>query len=388
MMRAFFMPFSIFDVSSEKKRAKACALLGPYKVFIDHTAPLCALLDIPLITDQPQVKLSYESLYPGLQIKIKKWDLRYLLENYENVFYAFRPHISFAKSVEKAALKEPCNPIWKNKTRFIYHLHGCSDKGYHSSWIAPNSHFLDMDQILFYGPRMRDIFRDNGVLERMRDHLLVGNYRLSYFQKHQKFFQEAVETAVFSHFEKDQPTLLYAPSWTDPEGSCSLFDSYRVVLDQLPSHYNLILKLHPYLSIKTPEYDPKPLYEKLEPYAHKPNIQIVPLFPLIYPLLSRCSAYIGDFSSVGYDALSFDLPLFFINHQKRSLKDKGAYLLRCGEVLDLESLPTLYSRIDKALQKPDDPFYEVKAKTYEYAFGEKKPYEEVEKSLREKLLNY
>ena len=86
----------------------------------------------------------------------------------------------YAKTFEKFAIKDPnilclsadltssCEIDGfrdKNPTKFIYHLHGCSDKGYHSGWIAPKSHFLDVDQVLFYGKRMQDVFKDNQVLK-------------------------------------------------------------------------------------------------------------------------------------------------------------------------------------------------------------------------------
>ncbi len=364
------MTFSLQSILNKTTQRKACALMGPYKVFIDHTAPICALLDIPMITADPKVKFTYEHLYPGLKCLIKEWSLDYLLKYYSTVFYAFRPNTSFAQEIKSMQKKEPDNPIWKNQTKFIYHLHGCSDKGYHSGWIAPKSHFLDVDQVLFYGRRMKDIFKDNQVLERLRSYALIGNYRYLYYLENKDFYKKVIQKEVFSHFEKEQPTLLYAPSWTDPEGSCSLFKAYKTVLDNLPGHYNLILKLHPYLSIKTPEYDPAPLYELLSPYSSRPNIEIVPMLPLIYPILDRVVAYIGDYSSIGYDALSFKLPLFFLNHNERDLQDKGAYLVRCGREVKPNEFKDLYSIIEEELATRCPLKKEQQKEVYAYAFGE------------------
>lgn len=378
------MSFSIKSLSKKKKRG-ACALMGPYTVFMDHTAPICSLLNIPLITDSPQVKFTYERFYPGLKVQIKKWTLKFLLENYSTVFYAFRPTPSFDQ-LQKAAIEaHPDDPSYQLDTKFIYHLHGCSDKGYHSNWIAPKSHFLDVDQILFYGQRMHDIFKDNKVLDRLRSYAFVGNYRYHYYLEHKKFYQNLIDKELFDHFEKDQPTLLYAPSWTDPEGSCSLFEAYQSILDKLPSHYNLVLKLHPYLSIKTPEYDPKPLYELLKPYVEQSNIQVLPMFPLVYPILDRVVAYIGDYSSVGYDALSFNLPLFFLNHNDRSLQDKGAYLLRCGREIKANEFKDLYSILEEELLMHSKKYGEVQKETYRYAFGKDVPYNKLQEQFRDLL---
>ncbi len=379
------MTFS-FDHLFHHKGRGACALVGPHQGFIDHTAPICSILGIPLLTDQPEAKFIYESLYPGLNLVIKKWTLDYLLENYSTVFYPFRPIPSFNQLIQKGKQDNPQNPIYHLKTKFIYHLHGCSDKGYHSDWIAPKSHFLDVDQVLFYGRRMHDIFRDNGVLEKLRSFAFIGNYRYLYYLKYRDFYQKVISLNVFDHFEKEQPTLLYAPSWIDPEGSCSLFEGYRDLLDRLPSHFNLVLKLHPYLSIRTKDYDPTPLYRLLEPYLTKPNIVVVPQLPLVYPLLDRVVAYIGDFSSIGYDALAFNLPLFFLNHQNRSLEDKGAYLLRCGKVFYQGDFATLYPSIEKTLSEKQNPYLDLQKETYHYAFGKNKSYEELQTQLQE-LLN-
>ncbi len=381
------MSFSLKSVLKKSIPRKACALMGPYQVFIDHTAPICSILDIPLITDNPHVKFTYEKYYPGLQCLIKDWSLEYLIKNYSTIFYAFRPHVSFAQEIERMQKIHPENKMWQKKTKFIYHLHGCSDKGYHSDWIAPKSHFLDVDQVLFYGQRMEDIFKDNGVLSRLRSHTHVGNYRYLYYQQHRSFYQDVVQKEIFSKFEKEQTTLLYAPSWKDPEGSCSLFKAYQAVLDNLPSNYNLILKLHPYLSIKTEEYDPKPLYDLLDPYASKPNIEIVPMLPLIYPILDRVSAYIGDYSSIGYDALSFQLPLFFLNHNQRPLSDKGAYLLRCGHEIRPSHFDSLYSLIQKELSKSSSSKDKEQRHAYEYAFGKNISFDDLKKKFSDLLLS-
>ncbi len=360
--------------------------MGPLPVFLDHTAPICSLLDIPLLTPDPKIKFTYEALYPGLKCQIKKWDVRYLVQNYSTVFYPFRPEPSFARSILHYKKKEPNNSLWKKKTRFIYHLHGCSDKGYHSNWISPKSHFLDVDHLLLYGKRMEDLFKDKGVLHRLKGYSLIGNYRKCYYLKHRAFFQKQMDRHIFSKFEKEKPTLLYAPTWKDPENSCSLFEAYQKVLDLLPDHFNLILKLHPYLSLRTKQYDPKSLYQKLHPYAQKANIEIVPALPFVYPLLDRVCAYIGDFSSIGYDALSFNLPLFFLNSSQRPLKDKGSYLLRCGQVFMPQHFEKLYSEIEKTLEQKRDPFLKLKQQVYHYAYGKDLSYDEVKKHLKSLLL--
>lgn len=373
------MSFSLDQLLTSKKRA-ACALLGPTTAYIDHTAPLCAMLGIPLLMDQPYVKILFESYYPDLQCQLRSWTVETLVRDYSTVLYPFRPEPSFRTVILQKQAEEPHNSLWFNETEFIYHLHGCSDKGYHSNWITPSSHFLDVDQILFYGARMIDIFKDNGVLDKLRGYSLVGNYRRIYYERHREHFKKLAKVLVFRHFEKEQPTLIYAPSWNDPEGSCSFFNCYESVLNNLPAHFNLIVKLHPYLLLKTDDYDPTPLKTLLKQYEERGNIQMVQDLPFVYPLLEQCVGYIGDFSSISYDALSYSLPLFFLNHLKRDVQDSGAHILRCGTNIDPSELNQLYPKIEAALD--GHAYQRVQEETYTYAFGKDLSYDACVQNLK------
>lgn len=362
------LTFSIDKLYSKTHKTKASVLMGPYPFYLDHSAPICALLDIPLLITDPKVKFQYEPLYPGLKCQIKNWDLRYLVEHFSTIFYPFKPEPSFARGLKKAQEKDPNDPLWSKEMKFIYHLHGCSDKGYHSDWIAPKSHFLDVDQVLLYGKRMADLFEDNQVLFRLKSYAFTGNYRYVYFLKHQAFYRSLIQEKVMSKFHKEKPTLLYAPSWNDPEGSGSLFKAHKWVIDQLPNHYNLIVKAHPYFHVHLKDSNYDEYQTLLKRYSSKPNVLFLENFPLIYPLLDQVVGYIGDYSSIGYDALAFSLPLFFLNHNERNKEDKGAYLHRCGQTFTPKDFSKLYEEIEKSLKQPD-PYQEIKEKTYEYAFG-------------------
>ena len=194
------MSFDLSSVLQQPIKRGACALMGPSGAVIDHTAPLCALLDIPLLSNDPEAKFIYEAYYPGLTCQFKNWNMDTLLRDYKTVFYPFRPIPSFAQLIAKKQKEEPSNPLWRQKTEFIYHLHGCSDKGYYSDWISPSSHFLDVDKVLFYGQRMIDIFKDNHVFSRLRSYEIVGNYRLTYYQKHKAFYQKFIQKHLFDSF--------------------------------------------------------------------------------------------------------------------------------------------------------------------------------------------
>ena len=370
----------------KKKKRGACALAGPFYSIFEHTAPICSMLDIPVITKEAPIPFNFKQFYPSLKCEFRDWTLPTIIKNYSTIFYGFNvSEYTFRELINYSKEKDPENPLWDLPTKFIYHLHGCSDKHWFKS--EAHTHLFDVDQILLYGKRMEDIFKNLGLIDRLVSYSLVGNYRRVYYKKHQKFFDALVEKEVFSKFKKRQFTLLYAPTWTDAENNSSIFKAYKDVIENLPRDMNLLIKLHPNLSLQFDSHDPRGLYEALDPFAKKSNVQIVPLFPCIYPLLNGVDAYLGDYSSVGYDALSFNLPMFFINlHKLDSTKDRTAYLLRCGTSISEEELGDIYPIIDKTLPKDEKLFSKIRKKTYSYAFGKDPSYEEMQKRLSNYLL--
>ncbi len=349
---------------------KYCALIEQPKAFLDHTAPLCALTGIPLITSNPYIKLRYASFYPGLRCQLKNWHLLYLMENYDTVIYPFSIDPPFRTMIAKSREKEPRNPIWQKPTRFIYHPHGCSDKGYQGNPLNPYNHLAGIYRILLYGKRTEEVFRDNDILHLADSYAFVGNYRRAYYERHRDFFDEKIRKEVLSLFAyPEQKTILYAPTWTDKEDSSSFFKCHKEVIDRLPDEYNLILKTHALLHQPYPGYDPEKMQLITQKYRGKKNILLLADYPLVYPLIQACDLYIGDYSSIGYDVLAFDKPMFFLNHLERRADEKSARLLRCGRVIFPNEFGDLYKIIAKEL--PDDQKYSsLRKEAYADAFGE------------------
>src|SRR5690606_10270933 len=144
-------------------------------------------------------------------------------------------------------------------------------------------------------------------------------------------------------------------------------------LGRLPNDYNLIVKLHPRLELD----DVVQFYSILGKYEQQPNILFLKDYPLVFPLLAHSDIYLGDMSSVGYDFLTFDKPLFFINKQNRAPEtDRGLYLFRCGSVINPDQLGKLYQIIEKNLQHDKVSFSAQRQQVWDYTFGMERSFQD------------
>ena len=85
-----------------------------------------------------------------------------------------------------------------------------------------------------------------------------------------------------------------------------------------------------------------------------PHVYFLKDFPLIYPLLKQIDLYLGDYSSIGYDFLYFDRPLFFLETPEKTA------LQEYGERVRKEDLTNLIERTFE------------RQKIYSHVFGERK----------------
>lgn len=271
--------------------------------YLDHLGPCCALLKCPLILCEPSLAELARYYYPDLEVLgIPLWELK----------------------LPKTVLSCDSQPILQaafpsQKTQSIWLPHGNSDKG----WGGAYARTLDHEKAsLVYGQKIIDFLSPPNPIR-------IGNFRREYSLKHKPFFPLP---------EGDK--FLYAPTWDDDNSFWKAFDSLAL---QLPDTAHLLVKLHPNTLRKF-----EPEIEILKGrYAKRKNIHFLPNIPPIYPLLEQCSAYIGDMSSIGYDFLSFDRPLYFL-HANPILP-----LHQCGSPIDPKtfsySLKNAFSAEKKAL---------------------------------------
>ncbi|MCB1108108.1 MAG: CDP-glycerol glycerophosphotransferase family protein [Chlamydiia bacterium] len=275
---------------------KAAAITNSF-THPDHLAPLCHILGMPLVITDPALFELSAKHYP--QIEMVYCDHRdfgpsFLKNNFDTLFISGKRWTTELAHLLRGAM------------RFIYCPHGNSDKTFGFKHIDP--HLLH-DIHLVYGPQMLGYLKEHHLLEKIQKTVLVGNYRYSFYKQFQTHFDLLAEQNIFSQFEKDQPTILYAPTWKDLEDSTSFLDHCQTMIGTLPPHLNLLVKLHPLLE----RHQPAHTYYIIEHCKKYPNIQVLLNYPVIYPILNRCAIYLGDYSSVGYDALTFNKPMFFLH---------------------------------------------------------------------------
>lgn len=302
---------------------KALGILpGHTQSYIDHIVPLCQIMGAPLLVTDLAIQQLVERYYPPMEIILAEpedYNLDPYLEGYDAVYYVdfFRRGNSTFHFRDYVA---------RRNVRSVMSLHGNPDKYWDIYWLEQ---LTDEDIILAYGPQLTELLRHKGITKQP---IVSGNYRLAFYKEHASFFDSKLP------FKKEKTTLLYAPTWAS-EGRktahrdyySSFLDAHASVFDTLARDYQLIVKLHPHLV----QFMPTAVEEVMSRYPH---IYFLSDFPPIYPILEQIDLYLGDYSSIGYDFLYYDRPLFFLDtHEQTALQ-------RYGKRVTKEELPHLASQ--------------------------------------------
>jgi hypothetical protein len=320
----------------------AAITTGP-STHLDHLAVLAALLSIPLIVDDTKSAALAERFYPETTLIFKEpiqLSLDYLADHYDQLFGCGQ-----FWAIHLAPLFEL---FLQKKMRFVFCPHGNSEKN-----SAAEAHILQ-ELSLVYGEQMRSLLMQKN--ENL-PHIVTGNYRLSYYRAHQAFYDACAEAEIFSRLPKHKKKILYAPTWQSRDHLTSFFEASPTLIEKLPPHYSLIIKLHPLLE----QSHPAETYHLLETYKGHPDLCFLTDFPPIYPLLAHTDIYLGDYSSMGYDFLAFDRPLYFFNPDHLHLK-----LHRCGLLLPDNEI---YAFIEKTLEKEQRTLSPHRQAAYAHAFA-------------------
>jgi CDP-glycerol glycerophosphotransferase (TagB/SpsB family) len=140
-------------------------------------------------------------------------------------------------------------------------------------------------------------------------------------------------------------------------------------LQEVGEFYNVIIRYHPFLD----DLHPVETHQLRGEFENKKGIAFLSDFPCIYPILNFSDAYLGDFSSIGYDFLAFNKPLFFLDTH-------FGKLYQCGQQLNLEN------HLGKSIAQAESTSYqEQREETYHYVFGEPRKGETILNELKEAL---
>jgi len=333
-------------------------LTGP-ETYLDHLGVLSALLEIPLIVTEEKTFQLAKEYYPDIPVSLQPLEaltLEYLATHFDVIFETGK-----FWAIE---LKPFFELLFRKTMRFVYCPHGNSDKGH-----SVRNHPLQ-DISLIYGDHLRDLATQTGAEENIHRFARTGNYRYAYYNERRSFYDKLAEEKIFSRFKREKPIILYAPTWQDKENPTSFFLAIDRFIEELSSSFNLLIKLHPFL---VEDFLPHVL-SVLGKYETHPSAQFLTDFPPIYPLLSRTAVYVGDYSSIGYDFLSFDRPLYFLQPKKGKFVSP---LRGCG--LELPEKENWAEFIQETLKEQESN--EARKKVYAYAFGEELPSEEIRANI-------
>lgn len=319
---------------------RAIAIITGPETHLDHLGVLSAILEIPLIVTEEKCYRLAKEFYPGLNVHhIDHADLTldFLASNFDVILESGK--------FWAAELVPMLELLFKKKMRLIYCPHGNSEKG-HSLSIHPVQ-----DISLIYGDQMKDLLAKTGALQNTSQLIRTGNYRFPFYRKHKQFYDEKILPYLYS----SKKTILYAPSWSNGENPTSFFDSCSRIVNSLCRDFNLIIKLHPFLE----EDNPALTHYLIS--AHEDRALFLRDFPPIYPLLAYTDIYLGDYSSIGYDFLAFDRPMYFLSDVKGALNP-------CGMVIPPDQNP--HDFILQTLDENQEKRSEARKNLYAYAFGE------------------
>lgn len=336
--------------------------------WIDHLAVIAIMMDIPLISFIPSDHHCCTKYYPGLKSAIM--DFKYYTALFSHFDVFFTSWLANRNEIHKTY--GPLEEKYKKKFDWVHVPHGFSDKGYDLKLCA------DEEILLIYGQNMLDLLKHEKVQQNLHKYVITGNYRYTYYKQNKEFYDKIINEEILSRFDKIRPIILYAPTWMDDENASSFYEACGILIDNLPSEYNLIVKTHPRLKLRNPD-----LFDLfISKYNKKPYVVFLEQYPLVFPVLDCASIYIGDVSSVGYDFLAFNKPMYFLN--KRLLdpaEDRRLFLYRCGIEITPDRYQDIFRIIEQTLPHDAQRFGEIRKQIYDYSFGPERPFAEIKADI-------
>lgn len=323
--------------------------------YLDHLGVLCIELGLPLLVTEESTFQAARKFYPQLNCKLidlQALSLDYLAANFDVIFES-----GHLWAIELLPLFEM---LFQKKMRIVYCSHGNSDKGYSQDPIPK-------DISLVYGCHMMDHLKK--IKSQLSSTVLTGNYRYQYYQKNQEFYDSLLKAELEGKLDPSKKTIFYAPTWPDGENNSSFLPYAMRTLDEVGEFYNVIVRWHPFLD----DLHPVETHQLRGAFENKRGFTFLSDFPCIYPILNASDGYLGDFSSIGYDFLAFNKPLFFLDSH-------FGKLYQCGQQLNLQN------HLGRSIAQAEYACYQQqREETYHYVFGEFRTGETILDEIKEAL---
>lgn len=345
---------------------RCVAIITGADTYLDHLGVLAYFMDIPLLVTERETYAIAKEFYPQINvvlIEMADLSVDFLAENFDVIFETGK--------CWSAELGAAFQSFWKKKPTCVYCPHGNSDKG-HSA-----KNHMTQDVSLVYGDHMIDLLTRTGGITKIGEVRRTGNYREPFYEQYKKFYRDLMYKKIGGALDPAKKVILYAPTWVDGENPSSFFAKTKIILEQLAPEWNLVIKLHPFLA----EYHPAQTYRTIGLYESIPGVVFLEKFPAIYPLLDLADLYLGDYSSIGYDFLFFDKPLYFFAGDEEV--SKASLLHSCGFLVPESELIDLFIR--STIEENRETKRQQRASVYKYAFGEKKSFIAMQEQMRQIL---
>ncbi|MCH9612016.1 MAG: hypothetical protein S4CHLAM102_04990 [Chlamydiia bacterium] len=330
-----------------------CLLFGSDRHYIDHIVPLASLLNLPIAITDESIYQSIQEQYPPLTLYYFPPDQvsQKLLEYDYNVVASCLPRPFLDKLFYfdmHRYQKRICN-IWVP--------HGTSDKPLNNRHYEGLQH---EDLLISTGPAMTERLLAAGIDEWRI--IKGGNYRKAYYELHKSHFRPNLLSG--------KPRVLYAPTWNDYENGSSQ-SHLRTICQAIPDSYHFLCKLHPNTNSENPH---------LINTLNYPNLFFIEDYSPIYPLLDQSDIILLDNSSIGYDALYFEKPLYFITDKIHTPLHECGLCIHPDDIFSLlpqhinNPKPTWLEKQTHIQSLLKDTFYPTHPKTFSLNLQQKIEY--------------
>ncbi len=339
------------------KRTVAIAF---YPHHVEHLAPLCAMLDAPLLACDRRDMAVAVACYPGLDVHwMRGITQRSPVRGIGTRLRELAPDVVYYSHLAARPLLRGLFDDGRGAPPRVVHCpHGFSEK--RQDW-AREVAFQDV--ALLQGRHALDQLVEFGVAPQLSYSVLGGDLRHLHYAAHRPFF-DAVAARFGVAREPGLHTVLYAPTWSDRIGSSSLLAALEPLVAQLPAGHRLVVKPHP---LSDRDAEARARIDAL--CAGHPRVVVLRNCPLTMPFLAQADSYVGDMSSLAYDYLAWQRPMVFLNQTAGGAADAaGSRLFACGTTVAPERYGDIWSALADARARHAAQHAAAQAALYAYTY--------------------